>query len=276
MNKRALSAFLALILVLSTYPFLAQAQEKKEVLAVVGNISIDKEEFLQLMSKEREKDSPANSLTRREFEENFESFLTYKLKVIEAESIKLDQLEEFNLEFSSVKESLIAPYLIKNSIEEGEVKKVYARLQEIVRAKHILFQFPPNPKKEDSIAILQMALKVKAELENGADFAELAFNYSDDPSAKLNKGDLGYFTGLQMVQQFEEAAYTLPVGSISDPILTDFGYHIIQVSSRQANPGEVKISHILVRFDSENPSQEENARRKISDIYAEIQKENTI
>ena len=276
MNKRALPAILALILSLSTSPFLALAQEKKEVLVVVGTISVDKEEFLQLMSKERQGESPANSLTRKEFEENFESFLTYKLKVIEAESIKLDQLEEFNLEFSSVKESLIAPYLIKNSIEEGEVKKVYARLQEIVRAKHILFQFPSNPKKEDSLAVLQMALKVKAELENGADFGALALNYSDDPSAKMNKGDLGYFTGLQMVQQFEEAAYTLPVGSISDPILTDFGYHIIQVSSRQANPGEVQVSHILVRFDSENPSQEENARRRISDIYAEIQKENTI
>jgi peptidyl-prolyl cis-trans isomerase SurA len=276
MNKRALPAILALILSLSTSPFLALAQEKKEVLVVVGTISVNKEEFLQLMSKEKQGESPANSLTRKEFEENFESFLTYKLKVIEAESIKLDQLEEFNLEFSSVKESLIAPYLIKNSIEEGEVKKVYARLQEIVRAKHILFQFPPNPKKEDSLAVLQMALKVKVELENGADFGALALNYSDDPSAKMNKGDLGYFTGLQMVQQFEEAAYTLPVGSISDPILTDFGYHIIQVSSRQANPGEVQVSHILVRFDSENPSQEENARRRISDIYAEIQKENTI
>jgi len=276
MNKRALSAFLTLILSISTSPFLAIAQEKKDVLVVVGTISIDKEEFLQLLSKERESESPANSLTRKEFEENFESFLTYKLKVIEAESIKLDQLEEFNLEFSSIKESLIAPYLIKNSIEEGEVKKVYARLQEIVRAKHILFQFPPNPKKEDSIAVLQLALKVKTELENGADFSALASNYSDDPSAKVNKGDLGYFTGLQMVQQFEEAAYTLPVGSISDPILTDFGYHIIQVSGRQANPGEVQVSHILVRFDLENPSQEENARRKISDIYAEIQKESTI
>ena len=276
MNKRALSAILALILPISASPFLAVAQEKKEALVVVGTISIDKEEFLQLMAKERESEGPANSLTRKEFEENFESFLTYKLKVIEAESIKLDQMEEFNLEFSSIKESLIAPYLIKNSIEEGEVKKVYARLQEIVRAKHILFQFPPNPKKEDSIAVLQLALKVKSELENGGDFSALAANYSDDPSAKVNKGDLGYFTGLQMVQQFEEAAYTLPVGSISDPILTDFGYHIIQVSGRQANPGEVQVSHILVRFDSENPSQEENARRKISDIYAEIQKESTI
>lgn len=276
MNKKGLSAILALVLSLSTPPFLAIGQEKKDILAVVGTISIDKEEFLQLMSKERESEIPANSLTRKEFEENFESFLTYKLKVIEAESIKLDQLEEFNLEFSSIKESLIASYLIKNSIEEGEIKKVYARLQEIIRAKHILFQFPPNPKKEDSIAVLQLALKVKTELENGGDFSALASNYSDDPSAKVNKGDLGYFTGLQMVQQFEEAAYTLPVGSISDPILTDFGYHIIQVSSHQANPGEVQVSHILVRFDSENPSQEENARRKISDIYAEIQKESTI
>jgi peptidyl-prolyl cis-trans isomerase SurA len=118
MNKRALSAFLTLILSISTSPFLAIAQEKKEVLVVVGTISIDKEEFLQLLSKERESESPANSLTRKEFEENFESFLTYKLKVIEAESIKLDQLEEFNLEFSSIKESLIAPYLIKNSIHD--------------------------------------------------------------------------------------------------------------------------------------------------------------
>ena len=278
MKKIALPAFLvlSLILSLSFFPFLAQAQEKKEVLVVVGTISIDKEEFLQLITKGKEIDAPPMSFTRSEFEENFESFLNYKLKVIEAESMNLDDSEEFNMEFASIKESLVAPFLIKNSIEEGEVKKVYGRLQEIVRARHILFQFPPNASNEDSIAMLKMALKVKAELENGGDFNALALNYSDDPSAKVNKGDLGYFTGLQMVQQFEEAAYTLPVGNISDPILTDFGYHIIQVSGRQANPGEVQVSHILVRFDSENPSQEENARRKISDIYAEIQKESTI
>jgi len=278
MKKIALPAFLvlSLILSLSSFPFLAQAQEKKDVLVVVGTISIDKEEFLQLITKGKEIDAPPMSFTRSEFEENFESFLNYKLKVIEAESMNLADSEEFTMEFASIKESLVAPFLIKNSIEEGEVKKVYGRLQEIVRARHILFQFPPNASKEDSIAMLTMALKVKAELENGGDFNALALTYSDDPSAKVNKGDLGYFTGLQMVQQFEEAAYTLPVGSISDPILTDFGYHIIQVNGRQANPGEVQVSHILVRFDSENASQEESARRRISDIYAEIQKENTV
>ncbi len=124
MKKRALSAFVALNLIftLSPFSFLATAQEKKEILVVVGNVSIDKEEFLHLLSKEKESEGPSFSLTRKEFEETFETFLNYKLKVIEAESIKLDQSEEFNLEFSSIKESLTAPFLIKNSIEEGEVK----------------------------------------------------------------------------------------------------------------------------------------------------------
>lgn len=276
MKKRALSAFISLSLLLlwSPFTFLANGQEKKEVLVVVGNVAVDKEEFLQLLSKENE--GTVAPLTRREFEENFDLFLNYKLKVIEAEAINLDKSEEFSLEFSSIKESLVAPFLIKNSIEEGEVKKVYSRMQEIVHASHILFQFPTNASHEDSLSILRLALKVKANLENGADFKEQALTYSDDPSAKVNQGDLGFFTSLQMVQQFEEAAYMLQVGQISDPILTDFGYHIIQVNGRQANPGEVQVSHILVRFDAENNDQEEAARRKISDTYLEIQKENTV
>ncbi len=253
----------------------ASAQEQREVLFMLGNKEVDKEEFLYLITKGKKVDPAAATLSREEFETNFDQFLLFQLKVAEAESIGLHQSVEFEREFESFKETLIAPFLIKNGVEEGELRKVYGRMQEIVRASHILFQLPPNASNEDSLSMLKMALKVKAELENGGDFNALALEYSDDPSAKVNKGDLGYFTGLQMVQQFEEAAYMLPVGSISDPVLSDFGYHLIQVKDRQANPGEVQVSHILVRFDAANNSQEENARRRISDIYSEIQKENT-
>jgi peptidyl-prolyl cis-trans isomerase SurA len=82
--------------------------------------------------------------------------------------------EEFDREFGSFKETLIAPFLIKNGVEDGELRKVYGRMQEIVRASHILFQLPPNASNEDSLSMLKMALKVKAELENGADFNALA------------------------------------------------------------------------------------------------------
>lgn len=278
MNHRSLSAFLAVLLLplagIFTPKALAQVQE--ETLFTLGKKAVDKEELIYLISKEQPAGKAVSALSREEFEANFELFLNFKLKVAEAEALGLDQSEEFFLEFASFKETLIVPFLIKNSLEEGELRKVYSRLQEVVRASHILFQFPANATQADSIAVLTQVLKVKTALENGDDFGALALENSDDPSAKINKGDLGYFTGLQMIPQFEEAAFSLPLGSISDPVLTDFGYHIIQVKDRKANPGEVSVSHILVRFDSDNSTQEENARRRISDVYAEIQKENTV
>lgn len=278
MNHRSLSAFLAVFLLSLLGLFIpkATAQEQGETLFTLGKKAVDKEELIYLITKGKTVENSAATLSREEFEANFELFINFKLKVAEAEAQGLDKSEEFFLEFASFKETLIAPFLIKNSLEEGELRKVYSRMQEVVRASHILFQFPSNATQSDSLAVLTQVLKVKAALENGDDFSTLALDNSDDPSAKINKGDLGYFTGLQMIQQFEEAAYNLPLGSISDPVLTDFGYHIIQVKDRKPNPGEVSVSHILVRFDPENVAQEENARRRISDIYAAIQQENTV
>lgn len=278
MNHRTVSAFVVFL----QFAFLvrvvpsATAQDSNEILMTVAGKPVAKDELVYLISKGKGINGSNSGLSREEFEENLDLFIKYKLKVTEAESIGLDRTEEFSREFESFKETLISPYLIKNSLEEGELRKTYSRMQEVVRASHILFQFPPNASTEDSLIVLKMALKVKGEIENGGNINELAVQYSDDPSAKVNKGDLGYFSSLQMVQPFEDAAFTLQVGQVSDPVLTSFGYHIIQVKDRRPNPGQVRVSHILIRFDPLDPTQEENARRKISDIYAEIQKESTV
>lgn len=278
MIYRTLSALFAFVFVAfpGSHVTLSLAQNQEETLFTISGKPVQKDELIYLISKGKGRESGVPGLSREEFEENFELFVNYKLKVREAESLGLDQSEEFKNEFASFKETLIAPYLIKNSLEEGELRKTYSRMQEIIRASHILFQFPPNASNEDSLIVLKMALKVKNEIENGGDINALAVQYSDDPSAKINKGDLGYFTSLQMVQPFEDAAFGLQVGKVSDPVLTNFGYHIIQVKDRIPNPGQVRVSHILVRFDPQVPAQEENARRKISDIYSEIQKELTV
>ncbi len=80
---------------------------------------------------------------------------------------------------------------------------------------------------------IDTAWAVKQRLENGEDFAEVAADVSIDPSAATNGGDLGWFPRKTMVPAFDEAAFTLPVGEISEPVKTDFGYHIIEVLARE-------------------------------------------
>ena len=89
----------------------------------------------------------------------------------------------------------------------------------MVRASHILVN-------DEGIA-----KKLKKEIENGADFAELAKQSSVCPS-KENGGDLGEFGKGVMVKEFEDAAFSLDVGQVSDPVRTQFGYHLILVTSK--------------------------------------------
>lgn len=251
------------------------AAEPEKPLLVIDNQEISPNEFLYLFTKNKELQSKEEMLSPEEFDQNLELFVNFKLKVAEAESQGLDEVEEFKREFEIFKDDLIKPFLIKNSLQEGELMKAYNRMKEVVKASHILLQFPANASKEDTIAVFRMAQKLKTEAENGADFNELALENSDDPSAKENRGSLGFFTALQMVHQFEDAAYSLEVGQISDPILTDFGYHIVKLEDRKPNPGEVRVSHILVRSQGD-PVSEERAMRKIGEIYMELQKPETV
>lgn len=280
MINRTISALLLSILLAFESPVTAmafvQSSGQDDPLLTIGNKTVDKDEMIYLLSKGNKSEPGTPGMSRDEFNENVELFINYKLKVREAEALGLDQTEEFTREFESFRENIKAPFLIRNSLEEGELRKAYSRMQEIIRASHILLQFPPNSSMEDSLAVLRMALKIEEDIKKGSSINELAVAYSDDPSAQVNQGDLGYFTALQMVQPFEDAAYALQPGEVSDPVLTSFGYHIINVKDRQPNPGQVRVSHILVRIDENVTTSEDLAKRKVADIYTEIQKENTV
>lgn len=92
-----------------------------------------------------------------------------------------------------------------------------------MRARHIL------------VKTEQEAKDLVKQLKAGADFTELAKKSSDGPSAQTG-GDLGYFSRGQMVKQFEDAAFTLKPGQISDPIQTEFGWHVIRVEDKRNRP----------------------------------------
>jgi peptidyl-prolyl cis-trans isomerase SurA len=109
-------------------------------------------------------------------------------------------------------------------------------------------------------------MAIRERLMKGEDFASLAKAVSEDPSAKDNGGDLGYFTAFQMVYPFEKAAYDTKVGEVSMPVRTRYGYHLIKVVDKRSARGEIHVAHIVVKPKSETDG-EANAQTKINEIY---------
>jgi peptidyl-prolyl cis-trans isomerase C len=109
-------------------------------------------------------------------------------------------------------------------------------LPEQVRAAHILIK----TENRDKDAALKLALEIRAKaMAEGADFAQLARQYSEDPTAKTNGGNLGWFSARQMDRAFSTAAFALTKpGQISEPVLSSFGYHIIRFEDRR--PAELQ------------------------------------
>jgi len=102
-----------------------------------------------------------------------------------------------------------------------------------IRASHILIELKPGFTSEDSAKALEKILKIKEKIQLGEDFAELAKEFSEDEGTKNQGGDLGFFSRRMMVQPFDEAAFNLEVGQVSDVVKTQFGYHLIKVTDKK-------------------------------------------
>lgn len=121
---------------------------------------------------------------------------------------------------SVIKISLLQEAAVSEDVDikEEELKDLYERKNTEIKAQHILV--------EDE----KTAKEVKKKVDDGGDFAKLAKEYSTDTGSAEQGGDLGYFSSGQMVPEFEDAAYSMKKGEISDPVKTQHGYHIIKVN----------------------------------------------
>lgn len=126
----------------------------------------------------------------------------------------------------------------QTNVTDEEVRRYYDQNQGQfssggqVSASHILLNVPAEATPAEAAQVEQRARELVSQLRGGADFAALAREHSDDPGSAANGGSLGTFGRGQMVSEFEEAAFTQPVGAIGDPIRTQFGFHIVRVDSR--------------------------------------------
>lgn len=144
-------------------------------------------------------------------------------------------------------------------VSDEEINTYYQEHKEEFKAEastnlsYVLFEKKPSPADEEETK--QRLLEIREEIIQGEDFSEVATDYSEDNSSAKNGGDLGWFGKGMMVPPFEEAAFSLEPGEMSDPIKTQFGWHLIKVEDKkgQGEEQEVKASHILLKI---SPSEE--------------------
>jgi peptidyl-prolyl cis-trans isomerase SurA len=139
-----------------------------------------------------------------------------------------------------------------------------------IRASHILVDLYNADGQIDSAEAKARIDSVKMLLENGADFAELVEKYSDDTGSKAQGGDLGFFQRRMMVKEFDEAAFNLKVGEISDIIKTNYGFHIIKLNevkpypTFEDNKEELKNIYKQLSYNADHAQLIENLKAKYS------------
>ena len=242
---------------------------QKNTIVTIDQKPISIEEFEYYYNKNN-----TNDLQQKmPVEEYMQLFVNFKLKVHQAYMLQMDTAQTFKQELEGYRNQLIKPYLTDNEKIDDLVKEAYQHLLEDVDVSHILIRLNANPTPADTIAAYTKAMTAYKRVTNGESFEKIAVEFSEDPTAQENKGRLGFITGMMVVYPFEKTAYTTPVGQVSAPIRTRFGYHIIKVHDKRKTQGERLVAHILKRIPEDASEKQKAAiERSIKSIYEDLAK----
>ncbi len=249
MNKQLLSVAIAVASI-----FTATANNDDPVLMTVNGKSVPLSEFEYLYNKNN-----SQQLQQQTIDEYLDMFVTYKLKVADAEALGLDTTATFKSEFNNYKKDLAAPYLMDENVKQRLLEECYERCKEDVDVSHIMLPLGQN-------AILD-SLRNRI-LVHGEDFGEIAVKYSIDQTAPVNKGHMGYISANRFPYAFETAAYNTPIGEISQVIESPFGVHIVKPHAHRNARGTVLVRHILKLFPQDrNEAGMAATKASIDSIY---------
>ena len=200
-----------------------------------------------------------------------QQWLNYKLQRLLAETVQLSppevrhffetKNEKIDVEYLFVPSTLISDDEIE--VSDVDTQRHYEENQQEYRhPDQVRMSFVILPKaasSEDSVDVFKEISNLRNEIEAGADFEELARAVSEDQGTAENGGDLGAFGRGRMVAPFEDVAFVLEAGQVSQPVFTPFGWHLIKVEERLEEDGKemVRARHILLRMKASRTTQEE-------------------
>lgn len=244
-----------------------------KVVLSIGDEKITAAEFDQLIETLPEQyRAAARGANRRQFAEQL---VRVKLLAHEAQRRKLDQSPVTRRQLELQRDNVLANAAFQDiaattKIDDAAERQYFDQHKteyESVHARHILIRtkgsnvpLAPGKKELTDEEALAKAQEVRAKLLAGGNFADLAKSESDDTTSAKEGGDLGTFKRGQMIPQFDQSAFSLPIGQVSEPVKTQFGYHLIKVEARDSKTFD------LARADIEKKMRPDIARETVENL----------
>ena len=286
MNKNIFTLLTTLFL--SAISCSAWAQTNQDpVVIVINNDSITFSEFKNTYAKNND----LSKVSRNDIDNYIDLYINFRLKYKQALDMQLDTIERLQNELAGYREQAAGQYLTDKDVDEKIINEALDRMQWDIRCSHILKKVDMDASPADTLAAYNAIMNIRNRILKGEDFATVAQAESDDPSAKDklsaggnviqygNHGDLGYFTVFDMIYSFECGAYSTPVGQISMPIRSEFGYHLIYVQDKKPALGKRKATQILLPFnrnvnlnEAERMANAKQVEEQINKAYDDLQK----
>ncbi len=249
---------LTLTAILYVSVFNAQSS-KDEVLFSVAEDPIYVSEFLRVYNKNLDLVQDAS---QRDVDEYLKLYTTYKLKLKEALALKLNEKPSYIKELGKYQKQLASSFMTDSKVTDALIEEAYQRVSYDIKANHILIKIDANANPQDTLKVYNDLLKIRERtLSEGFEKVRKEVH-----NGKTVFGEeLGFFTGFKMVYAFENEAYNTPVGEISKPFRTRFGYHIVNVLEKRKSQGERSVAHIMVVNKKEDTINKPEER--IQEIY---------
>ena len=263
------------ILGFSILSMAVMAQANDPVIMQINGKDIKKSEF-EYIYKKNNNDQVIDQKTLEEYVELFKNF---KLKVTEAEAQGLDTTQAFLKELNEYRTQLAKPYLTDLPIDENLVKQMYNRSKEFIETSHLMLFTPRKDETKeqprrilpaDTLAVYKDVVAIHNKILKGGKFEDLVKENSEDERSRMATpaGLLGWISALQLPAALEDVIYNTPVGKISKPVQSAFGFHILKVNDKRQDPGQIRAAHILIMVpQGASETTEANALNKIDSIY---------
>lgn len=278
--KKLICFFVLSIIIGTGFQLKAQVKDN-DVLLTIGGKPVTVAEFMAVYQKnDMKKGEPIDT---KKLEDYLTLYINFKLKVREAEELGFDTVSSFVTELKGYRDQLAKPYFTDQPTIDRLVKEAYDREQYDLRARHIFVKLSPDALPKDTMEAWQKISKMRVRLMNGEAFEQIAEEESEDPSARDreataqhpflrgNRGDLGYFTVFDFVYPFESGAYNTELGKVSPIVRTEYGYHLIKVTSKREALGKVTAAHIFMSVPK-NITHADSVRiaQKMDSVYQKL------